>query len=159
MKQLSPLEKIEMTPIGFVKRTLPLEDVKDKGIVSKIVLKKKFSEALDGVEKFSHIFVIFWLHKILTTKNTVLKVHPRGKLELPLVGIFATRTPNRPNPIGLTLVELLKREENILWVKGLDAFDGTPILDIKPYGCLDVAANFRAPKWSKKFKKPPSFWF
>jgi tRNA-Thr(GGU) m(6)t(6)A37 methyltransferase TsaA len=153
VKQLPPSKKIEITPIGFVKRTSPSEDVKNKNLISKIVLKKNLTKALDSVENFSHIYVIFWLHKISATGKTVLKVHPRGKAELPLVGIFATRTPNRPNPIGLTLVELVKREENILWVKGLDAFDGTPVLDIKPYNCLDTAADFKVPRWLTKLKK------
>ena len=86
------------------------------------------------------------MHKISRTEGKL--VHPRGRAELPPVGIFATRTPIHPNPIGLTLVELVKREENVLCVRGLDAFDGTPVLDIKPYGCpWDVVVNFRAPKW------------
>lgn len=145
---LSPLKKIEIRPIGFVKRTSSNEDVRDKSLVSKILLRKDLSEALDGVEDFSHLFVIFWMHKISNTENTALQVHPSGRPELPPVGVFATRGPIHPNPIGLTLVELVKREKNVLWVRGLDAFDGTSVLDIKPYGCpWDVVVNFRVPKW------------
>ena len=70
-----------------------------------------------------------------------MKVHPRGKIDAPLLGIFATRTPHRPNPVGLTLVELMKVERNVLTVRGLDAFDGTPIIDIKPYDYWDIAEN------------------
>jgi tRNA-Thr(GGU) m(6)t(6)A37 methyltransferase TsaA len=150
---LLPLRKIEIRPIGFVKRTSSGEDVKDKNLVSRIMLKKDFAQALDGVEEFSHIFVIFWMHNILNTPKTILKVHPRGRAKLPLVGIFATRAPVRPNPIGLTLVELVKREGDVLWVKGLDAFNDTPVLDIKPYNGLDMAMSARVPKWLTKINK------
>ena len=162
MIPLSPSKKIEIRPIGFVKRTSSNEDVKDKSLVSKIVLKKHLTKALDGIEDFSHVFVIFWMHKISNTEKNALQqsswCHPGGRPELPPVGIFATRAPIRPNPIGLTLVELEKREENILWVRGLDAIDGTPVLDIKPYpdwerGRLKVVANFRVPKWLTKINK------
>ncbi len=140
------VNKIEVEPIGFVKRTSRDEDVKDRRLISRVVLKNELADGLDGVEEFSHVFIIFWLHKISDYEKTVLKVHPKGRVELPPVGIFATRAPNRPNTIGLTLVELVKREENSLFVKGLDAFDGTPILDIKPYDSWDAAASFDVPK-------------
>ncbi len=146
-------KKISIIPIGFVKRATLNESVKDKDLVSKIVLKKKFAKALDGIEDFSHVFVIFWLHRILDNEKTNLKVHPRGRTDLPLMGVFATRAPNRPNPLGLTLVELVTREENILWVKGLDAFDKTPVLDIKPYDNWDAAPNAKVPKWLKEIDR------
>lgn len=153
MVLLSSLKKIEIRPIGFVRRTSFNEDVRDKSLVSKIVLRKDLSKALDGIEDFSRLFVIFWMHK-LNTENIALQVHPSGRAELPLVGILATRGPLHPNPIGLTVAELEKREENVLWVRGLDAFDGTPVLDIKPYGCpWDVVVNFRAPKWFTKLSR------
>jgi len=147
---LLPLEKLEISPIGVVKRASSNEDVKNKNLVSRIVLKENLAKALDGIEEFSHIFVIFWLHKISDNGKAMLKVHPRGRTDLPIVGIFATRTPNRPNPIGLTLVELVKREKYILWVKGLDAFDGTPVLDIKPYDKWDANINAEVPEWLAK---------
>jgi len=150
---LLPFQKIEIRPIGFVKRSSSNEDIKDKSLVSRIVFQKKFTKALDGVEEFSHVFVIFWLHNILNTRKTVLKVHPHGRAELPFVGIFATRAPVRPNPVGLTLVELVKCEGNVLWVKGLDALNGTPVLDIKPYNSWDVAVNARVPRWLTKIDK------
>jgi len=150
---LLPFKKIKIRPIGFVERASSDEDVKDKSLVSRIVLKKDLTKALDSIEEFSHVFVIFWLHNILNTGKTVLKVHPRGLAELPLVGIFATRAPVHPNPIGLTLVELVKREGNVLWVKGLDAVNGTPVLDIKPFNGWDVVMSTRVPKWSTKIDK------
>jgi len=148
------LKKIEMRPIGFVSRTSSDEDVKDRSLVSRIVLNKELRLALDGIEDFSHILVVYWLHRILDTEEPVLH-HPSSQAESRPLGIFATRAPIRPNPIGLTLVELVRREENILWVKGLDAFDGTPILDIKPYpdweqGRFIVVTDFRVPKWLTK---------
>ncbi len=147
---MSTLKKIEIRPVGFVKRTSSDEDVKDRSLVSKIVLRKGFTKALDGIEDFSHVYVIFWMHRVLDTEK--VKVHPSGG------GIFATRAPIRPNPIGLTLVELVKRKKNVLWVKGLDAFDGTPVLDIKPYpdwecGRLIVVTDFRIPIWLEKIAK------
>jgi len=135
-----------------VKRASLDEDVKNKNLISKIVLRKDLSTALDDIEDYSHIYVIFWMHKI-SNSEIVLKVHPRGKTELPRIGVFATRAPIRPNSIGLTLTELIKRERNVLWVKGLDALDGTPVLDIKPYNSWDVVTNPKIPKWLMKINK------
>lgn len=142
---LSALKKIEIRPIGFVKRTSSNEDARDENLVSTIVLKKDLTKALDGIEEFSHVFIIYWMHKISNTEKKI--VQTRGRAGMPPIGIFACRGPIRPNPIGLTLVELVKRKENVLRVRGLDAFDGTPVLDIKPYGRpCDIVANFKAPK-------------
>ena len=74
-------------------------------------------------------------------------------MDMPLVGVFAVRTNLRPNPIGLTLVELVKVEGNVLTVRGLDAFKDTPILDIKPYDYWDVAENIRVPEWWAKLQE------
>ena len=82
-----------------------------------------------------------------------MKVHPRGREDLPLLGIFATRTNLRPNPIGLTLVELLKVEDNVLSVRGLDAFDWAPVLDIKPYDFWDMAKDAKVPEWWTKLQE------
>jgi tRNA-Thr(GGU) m(6)t(6)A37 methyltransferase TsaA len=143
--KLSALEKIEIKPIGFVKRASSDENVRDKGLVSRIVLKRALVKALDGIEEFSHVFIIYWMHRI--SKEERRLVHSEGRTEMPLIGVFACRGPIRPNPIGLTLVELVKHEENVLWVKGLDALDNTPVLDIKPYGRpSDIVMNFKAPK-------------
>jgi tRNA (adenine37-N6)-methyltransferase len=78
-----------------------------------------------------------------------LKIHPRGRNEIPKVGVFATRSPYRPNPIGVTVVKFLERRRNILKVKGHDAVNDTPILDIKPYTDADVKRKIRAPKWTR----------
>jgi tRNA-Thr(GGU) m(6)t(6)A37 methyltransferase TsaA len=148
--KLSPSKRICAQPVGYVRRESVDEDVKDKHLISMIVIKNEFEEALDGLEEFSHLLVISWLHKIADTGDWSLKTHPRGRLDLPLTGVFATRSPRRPNPIGLTLVKLVRRERNVLWVEGLDAFHDTPILDIKPFDRWDTAEDFRVPKWMPK---------
>ncbi|MFX0063117.1 MAG: tRNA (N6-threonylcarbamoyladenosine(37)-N6)-methyltransferase TrmO [Candidatus Hermodarchaeota archaeon] len=145
-----PVEKIQIEPIGFIERTSNNEDVKDRSLISKVVVNKDLNKALDGIEDFSHIFIIFWMHQISKPDKPIL--HHPSKIDSQPVGIFATRAPIRPNPIGLTLVELLNREKNVLWVKGLDAYDGTPILDIKPYpnwerGRFIVVTDFKVPTW------------
>ncbi|MBE0511599.1 tRNA (N6-threonylcarbamoyladenosine(37)-N6)-methyltransferase TrmO [Candidatus Bathyarchaeota archaeon] len=150
---MSAAEKIELKPVGFVKTKAVGKEVRDKGNVSKIVFREDLAEALNGVEDFSHLFVIFWMHEISEEERRTMKVRPRGRSDMPLLGAFATRTPHRPNPIGLTLVELLEVEGNVLTVRGLDAFDGTPVLDIKPFDYLDVAEGARVPEWWMKLEK------
>lgn len=144
--------KIQIEPIGYVERQSPDENDKDRNLISKIITKKSISKALDGIEDFSHIYIIFWLDKI---KDSNYLHHPGKTQGSKSLGIFATRAPIRPNPIGLTLVELIKRIENVIWVKGLDAYDGTPVLDIKPYpdwehGKCIIVDDFKVPKWIKK---------
>lgn len=134
--------KIEIRSIGVVKRITHGEDVKDRNLPVQIVVNKDMAQGLDGIKEWSHLYILFWMHKI-------------SHNEIPDSGTFTYRSPIRPNPIGLTLVELIKHEKNILWVKGLDAHDGTPVLDIKPYpdweyGKWIVVHKFRAPEWLLK---------
>ena len=142
------LEKIGMRPIGFVSRTSQHENDRDRSLMAKVVLDEALTPALDGIEDWSHIYVIFWLDRVNHKEEPVLH-HPNSGL-----GIFAARSPIHPNPIGLTLVELVKREENVLWVRGLDAHDETPVLDIKPYPDwekdLIVVTDFRIPEWLRR---------
>mgnify|MGYP001074425919 CR=1 FL=1 len=149
-------EKIELKPIGFVKTKEFGKDVRDRSNVSEIVLRDDLAEALDGIEDFSHLFVIFWMHEISEEERRTMKARPRGRGDMPLLGVFATRTPHRPNPIGLTLVELLKVEGNVVTVRGLDAVDGTPVLDIKPFDYWDVAEDARVPEWWMRLEKERS---
>ena len=149
-------EKIELKPIGFVKTKAFGKDVRDRSNVSEIVLRDDLAEALDGIEDFSHLFVIFWMHEISEEERRTMKARPRGRGDMPLLGVFATRTPHRPNPIGLTLVELLKVEGNVVTVRGLDAFDGTPVLDIKPFDYWDMAEDARVPEWWMRLEKERS---
>lgn len=118
-----------------------------KKVYSEIVVDSSLTEALDGLEEFSHIVVLYWMHQV-DTGELPMKIHPMGKQDLPLVGRFATRSPNRPNPIGKTTVRLLERRGNILKVSGLDAIDGTPVIDIKPYiPGYDSEVDIRVPSW------------
>ncbi|UCH31100.1 MAG: tRNA (N6-threonylcarbamoyladenosine(37)-N6)-methyltransferase TrmO [Candidatus Bathyarchaeota archaeon] len=141
------MKEIKLKPIGFVKTKAIGKEVKDRRHISQIILDQISSEALMGLEEFSHLFVLFWMHRVSKAERIKMKVHPRGRSDMPLLGIFATRTPYRPNPIGLTLVEVLKVDRNILTIRGLDAFDGTPILDIKPFDSWDMAKNAQVPHW------------
>ena len=119
-----------------------------RAVVSEIVVDSNLAEALDGLEGFSHIIVVYWLHQVTATGQPPTKVHPMGKKELPLVGLFATRSPNRPNPLAKATVRLLQRRGNLLKVEGLDAIDGTPVIDIKPYiPGHDSATDAKVPPW------------
>ena len=115
--------------------------------VSEIVIDPSLTEALDGLEEFSHIIVLYWMHRV-ASGEVPLKVHPMGRQELPPVGLFAARAPNRPNPVGKATVRLLQHQGNILRVKGLDAIDGSPVIDIKPYlPGYDSVADAKVPQW------------
>jgi tRNA-Thr(GGU) m(6)t(6)A37 methyltransferase TsaA len=144
---MPPHEEISLKPIGVVQTTSVGNEVRDRNRRSQIILENELVKALDGIEEFSHIFVIFWLHKISKEQRQTLKVHPRGRRDMPLLGIFATRTMLRPNPIGLTLVELVRVEGRVLTVRGLDAIDGTPVLDIKPFDSWDMTKTAKVPRW------------
>ena len=140
---------IEMNPIGFVSRTSPTENERDRSFIARIILEEHLGPALDGIEEWSHIYVIFWLDKAISSVESGFYRHSSG------IGIFAARSPIHPNPIGLTLVELIKRDGNVLWVRGLDALHGTPVIDIKPYpdwerGKLIVVTDYKIPGWLKK---------
>ena len=115
--------------------------------VSEVVIDSSLAEALDGLDDFSHIIVLYWMHQVIS-REVPLKIHPMGRQELPLVGLFTARTPNRPNRIGKATVRLLQRQGNILTVKGLDALDGSPVIDIKPYlPRYDSATDATVPQW------------
>lgn len=139
-----------LMPIGTVRSPLkaPTYDRLDlKTITSEVLVDEKLTEALDGLEGFSHIIVLYWMH-LATREKDRLKTHPMGRRDVAPQGIFATRSPNRPNPIGKATVRLLERRGNALKVQGLDAIDGTPVLDIKPYiPGYDSATDARVPDW------------
>jgi tRNA-Thr(GGU) m(6)t(6)A37 methyltransferase TsaA len=124
---------LELTPIGIIHSPYKnMGDTPHQGYkiekISQIEVFKEFEEGLKGIEGFSHIIVIYWFHK---SQGYHLLV--KTPWDESLHGLFTTRSPHRPCPLGLTVVELLAREKNVLKVKGLDAIDGTPLLDIKSY--------------------------
>ncbi len=149
---LTTKPRITLLPVGFVRTHAKGDEIKDKTHPSEIHINSELTKALDGIEGFSHVFVLFWLHEVADEQHKTLKIHPRGRLDLPLIGVFATRTNLRPNPIGLTLCELVKAEGNVLTVRGLDAYDGTPVLDVKPYDSWDCAPHARMPDWWEKLE-------
>jgi len=124
---------VKIIPIGRIhtpfksKSDTPIQPFRSNAI-GKIEVFEKYKDGLSDIEEFSHLILIYRFHK---SRGHCLKVKPF--LDDQLRGLFATRYPRRPNQIGLTVVELLKRESNILFVKGIDVLDGTPLLDIKPY--------------------------
>jgi tRNA-Thr(GGU) m(6)t(6)A37 methyltransferase TsaA len=125
---------MELNPIGVVKSPVAQETDEEWGdVVSEIHLEDHFSSGLRGIEGFSHILVIFYMHQSTFDPQDHLLRRPQGRDDMPEIGIFAQRAKHRPNPIGLTAVALISRDGNVLKVRGLDAIDGTPILDIKPY--------------------------
>ena len=149
---MSRMDAINIRPIGVVETDATQDEVRDRGRVSRIVLRSGLEEALEGLEEFSHLYVLFWMHEV-PGEVKPLRVHPRGRRELPTVGVLATRSRLRPNSIGLTLVELLGVEGRTLTVRGLDAFHGTPVLDVKPFDGRDVAEDARVPGWWMKLEE------
>ena len=133
------MEGLAERAIGMVTAGRPRPDPTSRrargageGDAAEITIDAAWEGALDGIEEFSHIWVLWWIDRF-DDPPEARRVHPEGRAEMPLVGLFATRSPHRPFPIGLTAVRLLERTGNRLVVQGLDAFVDTPVLDIKPY--------------------------
>jgi tRNA-Thr(GGU) m(6)t(6)A37 methyltransferase TsaA len=141
------LQRIFVKTIGFVRNELTEDEVRDRNCDSDVVIYKEYEAGLEGIEDFSHLNIIFWMDRIRRSERQLLKARPRGHQDMPMLGIFATRSPHRPNPIGLTLVKLVERKGNILRVNGLDALNDTPILDLKPYDKWDSAEHMKVPRW------------
>ena len=143
------MKKIILAPIGVVKNKVKnprFGSFKDE--VAEIVLKKKFTDALTGIEDYSHVVVVYWMDKV---KDKVITHRPQGNSQVPIVGIFSCRCPQRPNPIAVTTVKLLGCIGNKLKVEGLDILNGTPIIDIKPYWPVyDEVKKAKIPKWVSK---------
>jgi len=146
-------------PIAFVKNTRK-EIIDDNwgSILSTIELAPHINESsYRGIEEFSHLEIIFYFDKVSDDKIQYEARHPRNNKEYPEVGIFAQRGKNRPNKLGVTIVEFVELKKRVLIVKGLDAIDGTPIIDIKP-----VMKEFlpkdkvRQPKWSSSLME--NYW-
>ena len=125
---------ISYRPIGVIRtpfkepKDTPIQPVAAEGVEGLVEVFPEYVEGLEGLEGFSHIILIYHFHLV---KGSLLKVKPY--LSDQLVGVFATRAPPRPNPIGISVVRLLRREGNVLHVSDVDIVDGTPLLDIKPY--------------------------
>ena len=125
---------MKVDTIGAVRS--PVKEAVDRswgGVVSEIHLKPELAPGLNGLDAFSHVLVVYYMHKSSWHPETDLVRRPQGRNDMPLIGIFAQRAKHRPNPFGITAAQVVSVERNVVRVRGLDAIDGTPVLDIKPY--------------------------
>jgi len=154
--------KLELEPIGFVKVLENEDQIKGdhSRVISEINILDKFRDGLRGLDGFSHVIVLSYFDRLRDFEKGVLIVRPRRLTrygipleELPEVGVFALDSPNRPNPVAISIVELLKVNASSIIVKGLDAFDGTPVIDIKPYTPDRAICNVKLPEWYSSLLK------
>ncbi len=151
------MNDILIRPIGFVRnKRLEKSDKNWSAIESQIELTTEFdSESLEGIESFSHLEILYHFHK--SEKEIKGAEHPRGDKKYPKIGIFAQRKKDRPNHIGATIVNLIRREGKIVIVSNLDAIDGTPVLDIKPvFKEYLPKGNVKQPNWTHVLMK--EYW-
>ncbi|MFC1909354.1 tRNA (N6-threonylcarbamoyladenosine(37)-N6)-methyltransferase TrmO [Chloroflexota bacterium] len=139
--------QISIEPIGYVANNI--DSPVDSGwgqIESRIVLKEELASTLLGLGDFSHLIIVFWMYQ--AEYPSILQRRPQNRHDMPEVGLFAQRSKHRPNPIGITTVPVIKIIGHEIVVRGLDAIDTTPILDIKPYySQYDRPAGVRVPEW------------
>jgi tRNA-Thr(GGU) m(6)t(6)A37 methyltransferase TsaA len=169
------IEEVTIKPVGYVVSELKNPSLKVKGedlelekglqqaaieaktirsLVSELVINPEFDGILDGLEDFSHALVLYWPHLLPPHGRSLIKVHPIGQKEFPLVGVFSTCSPARPNPILVTKVRIIGKTGNILKVQGLEAVDGSPVIDIKPYTMTYCAAeNFKLSDWMNQIQQ------
>jgi tRNA-Thr(GGU) m(6)t(6)A37 methyltransferase TsaA len=143
-------------PIGIVRVAYDDDYVKTSfnGVKGVIEVYNEYRKGLEGIDGFSHLILIAYLHKVREEGSITLMVKPRRFIRfgvrsslIPTVGVFCTDSPHRPNPIAITIVRLLKVEGMKLNVDGLDLFDSTPLIDIKPYTKARVEGNLSIPRW------------
>jgi len=144
-----------MRPIGFVKSPVTEQTDENWGeVVSEIVLDEIYARGLQGLTQFSHVLVVFFMHQAKFNPASDLVRRPQGRADMPELGIFAQRAKHRPNPIGITAVPLINIDGNVLKIKGLDAIDGTPVLDVKPYvPAFDRVDKPTVPEWMERLMK------
>lgn len=159
-------ENIHLKPIGFIKTPfveregMPIQPTGATGVKGEIEILDEFMEGLKDLEGFSHIILIYYFHK---SEGFQLNVKPF--IDDHLRGVFSTRAPKRPNPIGFSVVKLNRIEANRLFIENVDMLNGTPVLDIKPYipdidspvadkiGWLEgISSNMRSKKSDSRFK-------
>jgi tRNA-Thr(GGU) m(6)t(6)A37 methyltransferase TsaA len=138
---------IQINPVGKIRK---------KGKEVHIEINDRYGKALLGLEGFSHIIVLSWFHKHDNpTERNTLQVHPMRDVNKPLTGVFATRSPVRPNLIALYVCRLRSVEKNIIHIDPIEAYDGSPVIDIKPYiPRHDAIPKAQTPAWehSRKYK-------
>jgi tRNA (adenine37-N6)-methyltransferase len=140
---------VNLEPIGRVQSSVTEAVDENWGeVVAEIHLSEALAPGLRGIEQFSHLLVVFLMDQATFNPGDDLVRRPQGREDMPLVGIFAQRARHRPNPIGITAVKLLDVRGNVLRVQGLDAIDGTPVLDLKPYYPIyDLVEDAVTPEW------------
>lgn len=132
----------------------PIGRIRKGGQHTSIEVGEDFKEGLLGLDGFSHIFFLCWFHVSDTAeKRATLQVHPRNDKTNPLTGVFATRSPRRPNPLALYLSRIHAIQGNRIDVDSMDALDGTPVVDIKPYmPGVDSIPDAKVPDWAKRIR-------
>lgn len=145
---------MEFVIIGEVKS--PITEPVDMNwgeVISEIVLKPEYAPGLLGLGDFSHAMILTFLHEAKYDPDVHLRRHPQERQDMPLLGIFAQRARHRPNRIGVTAVEIVEVTENSVKVKALDAIDGTPVIDVKPYVPVYDTKDATIPEWMEKMMK------
>jgi tRNA (adenine37-N6)-methyltransferase len=134
----------------------PIGKVEKKGETARVRIFDEYVDGLLGLDGWSHVSVFYWFDKNDTPQQRrILRVHPRGDQQNPLTGVFACRAPVRPNLIALSVCKILSVQGNLVNVDGLDAFDGTPVLDLKPFIPPDAPMKeVRVPAWAKEGRPP-----
>lgn len=143
------MTSVDYVVIGMVRsgRT-SLADEDWGSVESWIELRPEFAAGTAGLEAFSHAVVVFHMHAPDDDEAPTLMRRPRGRADMPLLGVFAQRGRMRPNPVGVTTAEVLAVEPGRVRVRGLDAIDGTPVLDLKPHvPAFDAPPAPRVPAW------------
>jgi len=137
------VKTFKIFPVGRIKK-------RDKHVTIKI--DTRYGDGLMGLDQNSHIIVLTWFHKSDTPqKRKTLQVYPRGDKANPLTGVFATRSPVRPNPMGLFACKIISIDGNNIHIGEIDALDGTPVIDIKPYvPRIDAISEVRIPAWAER---------
>ncbi|MCA9186906.1 MAG: tRNA (N6-threonylcarbamoyladenosine(37)-N6)-methyltransferase TrmO [Pirellulaceae bacterium] len=137
----------EVYPIGVIEK---------KDGSSRVRIFDKYADGLLGLDQWSHVNVFYWFDKNDTPqRRSILQVHPRGDAQNPLTGVFACRAPVRPNLIALTVCRIIAVEKNVVTVDQLDAFDATPVIDLKPFIPPDEPRkDIKVPKWTGN--RPPA---
>ena len=140
--------EITMNPIGYVENDVQAKKDTAWGEgISKIILEKEFYTGLSGLEKFTHAIIVYYLDKAAYKREEHLQRRPQNRDDMPLVGIFSQRGKDRPNKIGITAVQIVSVDEKTLVIKGLDAINGTAVLDIKPYYPIYDKKAASVPDW------------
>jgi len=139
-------DNFQIFPVGFIRK-------KDDTVL--IEIDEKYNDALLGLKQFSHINVLYWFHENDTPdKRSVLQVNPRGNKKNPLTGVFATHSPHRPNLIAMSLCKILSIDGTTIKIDKIDAFDGSPVIDIKCFFPTSLSIpDVQVPDWERKQKQ------